>query len=614
MRIEELQLVAYKGFSGFTLKCSSYTVLTGLNSSGKTSILQAIQLVFDIFMYAFGRYADRNSQTPNFGNPQWSSDPSYGINRMSFGDPDALWLNKKTSEPCKLFLKVSGGIDLKLEIRGRNQYQLEMLVNGVNIQNSLETPISRKLVEELYGVNPIYVAPVAGISPAEDLLHHPQLMQKLDRGAIAESWRSSLYWLYNDGNKDDFDRVVEMVQRYLPGAMIEPPRLNHNNSPQVLINFEQDETSFDISTSGGGMRTILGLAILLKLSKSKCLLLDEPDAHLHSSLQREVARMLLDHAIENDVQIIASTHASDFIAEVPIESLVWIDRTKNEGRLCEGLGRFLADLGAVTKADAIRAYRADKILFIEGVLDRNVLAQLFDFYQGQHAPNPFNPFRDNSTVVAALPNGKGDTAHLMAFPKLLLETFKLNVKIACIFDNDYDSDKLTGVSSPEYTDVLLLSLQRKEIENYFIEPSVIAKAIADVIDRRKIWAGKTANQPSVEEVQNELTRILNEPEIRDTVKHQKVPKYRESLDTKFDPSTRERLGEEWFAKVWNEEEWRLENLPGKKVLAKLRGWAQANYSVSLTNRHLIGALQHCPTDLNDLFEKLYSYFAGTGES
>ncbi len=83
--IEELRLTSFRGFRDFALKCSEFTTLVGVNSSGKTSILQAVQFLYDLVIFAFG-----NREEPDFTSPQWSSNPSSQIQRLSFGDPDAL--------------------------------------------------------------------------------------------------------------------------------------------------------------------------------------------------------------------------------------------------------------------------------------------------------------------------------------------------------------------------------------------------------------------------------------------------------------------------------------------------------------------------------------------
>ena len=611
MFIEELHLISFKGFSDFKLKCTQFTTLVGMNSSGKTSILQAIQLVHDIFKYVFGGYENPDIQRPNFIKPLWSSDHRFKssgvIERQNSGDPDALWLNKKTSIPCKITLKLTNSFEIKLEITGREKYTLDILQNNKSICNQIQEPEYQKHIEDFFLLFPTFVPPTASLPPIEKFIYHPELKQKLDKGLIAECWRSYLYWLCNDGDHRNSNRVVEIVQRYLPDTVLKLPQLTHEHPPQVLIEFEENETNFDISVSGGGLRTISSLAVILHFSKSKCLLLDEPDAHLHSSLQHQVAQMLLDHSIEKNVQVFVTSHAPDFIAEIPVEYLTWIDRTKCESRNCNGVGQFLADLGAVTKADAVRNYNADKILFVEGGIDRIVLSQLASYFCEQDSTR-INPFKDSSVIIAELPDGKGDSKHLDAFRKLLFEAFKLDVKVACIVDNDYDLPINNFREDVDNSDTLLLRLQRKEIENYLLDYAVIAKSAEDLVEQRKKYTEKSIICPTLEEIKTEVNKILDSSKIRSTVKCQFVPKYRENLGNSLDISTKELKGEEWFDNNWNDESWRIRNCPGKEVLTGLRDWCQKNYSLTLTPHKLATTLQQCPDDVQEIMDKLQEYF------
>ena len=611
--IEELHLISFKGFKEFKLKFSQFTTLVGMNSSGKTSILQAIQLVHDVCKYVFGGYENPDLQRPSFIAPQWSSDYRFKssgiIERQNSGDPDALWLNKKTSIPCKIALKLSDNVEIRIEITGRENYTLDILKDEETIKHKIQEPVNQKIVEDFFLLFPTFVPPTASLPPIEQFIHHPELRQKLDKGLIAECWRSYLYWLCNDGDNRNSNRVVEIVQKYLPDTVLKLPQLTHQSPPQVLIEFEEDETNFDISVSGGGLRTISSLAVILHFSKSRCLLLDEPDAHLHSTLQHQVAQMLLDHSVEKNVQVFVTSHAPDFIAEIPVEYLRWIDRTKPESRTCNGVGQFLADLGAVTKADAIRNYGANKILFVEGGIDRTVLSK-FASYFFQEDSTRINPFVDSSVIIAELPDGKGDSKYLDAFQKILFEAFRIDVKIACIVDNDYGlSINDSSIKDVGAFNTLLLELNRKEIENYLLDYGVIAQAAADLAEERKKYTGKSISYPTVEEIKTEVNSILDNPEIRSTVKCQLVPKYREKmLDNSLDSSTKERKGEEWFDENWNDENWRIRNCPGKEVLKRLRTWCQQTYGLTLTPPKLAATLHQLPGDVQEILDKIQEYF------
>lgn len=231
------------------------------------------------------------------------------IQRVSFSDPDAVWLHKKTAEPCRLVATFSDDVEARLDVNGRNRYSLDLLRNGESIKKGFVEPEAQAVVEELFSLRVVYVPPIGSLSPAENFSNWHNVKMGIDQGAISQYWRRYLYWLYNDGGKDAFDRVLNMVTEYLPGVKVLPPRLTHSDPPAVEIQFEEEGTSLDISGSGGGLRTILNLASILTFSRSKCLLLDEPEAHLHATLQRDMARLLFDYATDSGTQVIVATHA-----------------------------------------------------------------------------------------------------------------------------------------------------------------------------------------------------------------------------------------------------------------------------------------------------------------
>ncbi len=597
MFIEKLKLERFKGFRDFTVDLQQVTCLVGLNSSGKTSILQAIELLHSMLVFVFG-----NKQTPDFGNPKWRANPQEVLRRRNLGDPDAIWLHKRTAEPCIISASFEGNVDLKLEISGRSSYGLDLLVDDESMVPLLEKPTVRDVVQSLFSTRPTYVPPVGLVSPSEQFRHHPAIDDLLRDGREYECWRSRLFWFWNDGQREAFDEVVATVQRYLPDACVQPPRLTHDSGPRVLVEFQEDDTDFDISTSGGGLRTLLNLAVVLRFGDSRCLLLDEPDSHLHGTLQRAVAQMLFDHAVEGSRQVVVATHAPEFISECPSESLVWVDRKQAKGEHCSDIGHVLVDLGAITKADAVRAYGADKILLVEGGLDRKVLARLVSRAEGT------NPFDDPSVIVAELPNGKGDSVHLETFRSLLRNTLGVEAKLACVVDNDYEIPECGVETRAEADAALVKRLGVKEVENYLICPYVVSRALAQAAARRDQHTQKEVAVPSEDQVAAKLEEVLDDPEMKKTVKCHVVPAYRDRLLADLDSATREREADEWFEEHWSNKEWRSRNCPGKRVLGELRAWCQREYKLTLSSASLVDALEECPEDIAEIARQLQGHF------
>jgi hypothetical protein len=85
--------------------------------------------------------------------------------------------------------------------------------------------------------------------------------------------------------------------------------------------------------------------------------------------------------------------------------------------------------------------------------------------------------------------------------------------------------------------------------------------------------------------------------VRESVRCQLVWRYRKTLSENLDESTREQEAMRWFSDRWSDATWRLKAVPGKQVLAQLRHWCQQNYSLTLTAKLLLDALDPVPDDL-----------------
>ena len=206
MKLEELKLVSFKGFSEFRVPLTQFTCLVGPNNGGKTSILHAVQLLFDILRFAFG-----NRTQPDFANIQWQSNPTQVLQRLTFGDPDAIWLRKRTSEQCRIEATLSEGVSIALLIKGPNSYVLDITREGKSINTSPLGPEHRPIIEAIWKLQPAYVPPVGAVAPAEGFLNHHQLEQNSTRDGLRpvgltailalERWRQGCVWPHRIARK-----------------------------------------------------------------------------------------------------------------------------------------------------------------------------------------------------------------------------------------------------------------------------------------------------------------------------------------------------------------------------------------------------------------------------
>jgi len=158
--------------------------------------------------------------------------------------------------------------------------------------------------------------------------------------------------------------------------------------------------SFDALLHGSGVQSILAYAVLHAVDtsfsgtfgwrKGAIWALEEPESFLHVGLQEELARLLSSYGEGDPVQILFSTHATPFLGVSSRGLLAAMDQS----------GR--TDFTAVDKADLLRVAYTTRIspfahalhtgppkamLLVEGKNDRDLLLRA---YEEGAVPNPFD--------------------------------------------------------------------------------------------------------------------------------------------------------------------------------------------------------------------------------
>ncbi len=442
--------------------------------------------------------------------------------------------------------------------------------------------------------------PVGTISPRETFIPRPSIDALQAEGRYNETWRGNLFWSYNSGDKTAFDDLSDFLRAHIPNSTVLPPRLSEDSPARVIIEYEEDSDRYDISSSGGGLRTLLSIATILKLTEASCILLDEPDAHLHSKLQRDVAEILLEHSEAQDVQMVIATHSPDIIDSVPLDSLLFVDRSQNKAVPVDDVGSALVSLGAFTNSQAVAASGAKSIINIEGYPDKIVFSACAK-RNGIHFL--FDP--DIKVVLS----GKKTIDELKTIHRGLQDFLKLNMKIAAVNDLDWDylAQEKNRIGEERDNGVLLLTLGRKEIENYLLDANAITKAVNKQLEKRR--QTYEDQPPSNTEAIRDIIMIsldCHKSELSYKIK----PLIRREFSNNnkhWDESRLEKETDSKFKELWDKEDWRLSACPGKSVLRKIRTEIQKRWGVSVTTRLLCETIDPIPEDISSIFTKLNQF-------
>ena len=540
IHLRSIQLTNFKGVSELTCGFDDFTVLAGLNNSGKTTLLQGVYLLIS----ALSPIAAHPHIT--HANPEVRK-VSLQAALPPLGLRDTTWLYSHfrpevTGTVTGVF---SNGVRLELGVI-RNSPS-ELLFTLSHPEQDVTAAIA-----ELSALSAGILTPPGDVPSREQMVPANQYQSQLREGKGAQLWRNGLWWAIQEGGFESFAPVQQQINRYFPDIELLLPTLSSDPVPEILIKYkERGRGPLDIAQSGAGLRTFISLARILEQSASKIVLLDEPDAHLHASQQAVILDLMLDVASSSDRQVIIASHSPEIITRVPSECIRWIDRGNNEAQGGFEVGQMLEQMGASPDVYVSRRELPDVLVYVEGVDDRPIIEAVINWCR-QRSPGGLP-----TTLVIPHRDGRFEGPTLQGIVRLAHE-IRHSVKIVGIRDLDWYYDELPGVT-PELIESdgwSLLTLPCKELENLFCDGALLFSAYDQSIpaeDLRRIIDEESASNDLVEQ-------------WRYQVRH----RVRDRFPSGLDASTQEKQADETFRTWENDAELRRRLVAGKGLLRQIR--------------------------------------------
>ena len=82
---------------------------------------------------------------------------------------------------------------------------------------------------------------------------------------------------------------------------------------QAVVKQQDSDRSVPLRSFGDGALRLYGVALALAYSNNGVLLIDEVENGIHHSVQQDYWRMVLQAALQNNVQVLATTHSWDCV-------------------------------------------------------------------------------------------------------------------------------------------------------------------------------------------------------------------------------------------------------------------------------------------------------------
>jgi putative ATP-dependent endonuclease of OLD family len=202
--------------------------------------------------------------------------------------------------------------------------------------------------------------------------------------------------------------LTASVQRYLPSVVdVQVVTTDFERSDTVDDVLIDDGSITSIANKGDGVKSLVTLALIQELAKERAqshsfiLLVDEPEAHLHSSAVHEL--QMLFQELSSTQQVILATHNPVFVNRDRIGSNVLVQT--NEARPARTIGQIREALG-VQLHDNLDS--AETVVLVEGLTDAAVLPHLL----GDGAPTIRADVRNGRIVFKATKGSGKLRAHI----------------------------------------------------------------------------------------------------------------------------------------------------------------------------------------------------------
>lgn len=581
-----LRIVNYKGFENHTLSLRAENVLIGANNAGKSTALGALRLIAAMLPTA------RRTAPTTFGQVEGRAVRGWPITAAAIESSAFSSENiRHDFRPGETRIEVVTSSGARVVASWASVVEPDepsptgtLSIFAPKDTNTPPRTVARDLLPN--------IAIVPTLTPLE---HHESLVGDETVRRHLSSRRSSRYfrnalWRLNSDEWSDFCSYVYERTPELNNLTLNRSFQSESDAFDLFYEEERSRHEREIGWAGDGIQ--IWLQVLFHLWRQRdadVVILDEPDVFLHPDLQRRLARTLFTSL----QQTVISTHSLEILAETEPGSAVWIDRARRNAerpRSDGSLALLGRRLGSGYELGVGRALRSRTVLFVKGD-DAPVIAALARSLGMLRVATSEN--------YATVPlGGFGKNWRAGAFAETM-SALGGDIRTFVILDGDLRTSaavnfELTEIKKSVET---VHVWQRRELENYLLAPSAIAK-----VSGISLGQAETLLLAALEEHRGEASIAL---------KAQRLDERRlEAGDTALlsEGTVLERCAEEFDA-TWSSEEGRLSVVDAKLVIRslnrELQGSGKRTLNVHALAKAMPGdALASEVVDVIDQFEAI----------
>ncbi|MEQ0216123.1 AAA family ATPase [Klebsiella sp. CN_Kp114] len=512
MHIKKVELKKFKKYKDSSILLNNeLSLLVGGNNSGKSSLLQAMA-TWQFCKTLLEIEKGRKSWTATATN-QGLGLSIVDFTPMFIPSLSHLWTNLKSQKQNEI-----DGYTLKIKLYWNNQSgdekYLEMGLSLANDRLFIKNTSSNLELPEVINADGspnndsipqiAYLPPFAGITDREGRMSPAMRNRLIGQGLSGGVIRNALYDIHlenqfkrqklkegkskiptkdlNELRGNDAWEILQKTLFDLFSIKLEVKPFNEQYHSYLKIEClsgtvngyqftkYNNFNARDIMVEGSGFLQWLSVYTLALSEDFNVILLDEPDAHLHTQLQKNLTERLEDITIQKGKQVLLATHSTELIrAYEPYKILALHNSRGNYLGSEDQKIALLSGIGTMFSPKIHKLTEGRRLLIVEGVSDERFLKKIFEKLELSWPKN----------LVVWYWTGKSSERYQL-FRQLKNEIHEL--KAISIRDRDDDSDGSVDANLDDKgttyadNDFRAMKWRRRHIENYFLDISSISVA------------------------------------------------------------------------------------------------------------------------------------------